>query len=358
MVGSTRPARVVLGFALASLLAVLAACGPHLAPRADWRIVPVDVEVDAHDSDILAEMAARRDGSLAARGRASLTIALAPTRHETMLTFSRNERSRKVQRSSWTARMKSGRRWATVGGEGSFRGGLERVILPPSETPSRVEVRFEGARLRIRDVGLYELRRSRDDVWLAVGASIQEGGFSHRVFKQVVREEHGYDPVVFNRAVSGWTAGKLRRNLPRILREHPEARYVAIHIGGNDVSVQRPYPGGARRLRKNLEAIIRIVQKDNRIPIVARLSYRAYTKAPATPPDENGSGPYVEAIYDPLIDELTPAFSTWLGCGVVDPYRWYQDHPDQLARDGIHPNREGRRSWATLWARQAGDVVY
>ncbi len=334
----------------------LGACGASLSPRAQWRIIPGHVSVDADDETVLQALEDGIDGKLSATGSAALEIELPASERSAMLTFTRHRRSRKTPNSSWSARSRRGRRWVEFAAGGSFRGGLERVIIPPREVPTVVELRVQGRNLHLRDIGLYELG-GRDDIWLAVGASIQEGGFTHSVFKQAVREEHGYDPVVFNRAVSGWTAGKLRKRLPGLLAEHPEARYVAIHIGGNDVSSQRPYPGGARRLERKLRDIVQLVEDSGRVPILARLSYRAYPKPPLVPPEANGSLPYVEAVYDPLIEEMTPAFSTW-GCGVVDPYSWYRDHPDELSADGIHPNREGRRSWARLWARQAGDVVY
>jgi lysophospholipase L1-like esterase len=340
------------------LLALACACSSALTPRADWRLVPGDVQVDANQENLLDSMIHGRDGSLSARGSAQLTLQLPPSSRPAMLTFTRHRRRTRSPRSTWIARSRRGRRWIEVARGGIFRGGLERVIVPARDDPTTLEVRFEGRSLDVVDIGLYELHGQRDDIWLAVGASIQEAGFTHAVFKKAVAAEFDYDPVVFNRAVSGWTAGKLRRRLPGILAEYPEARFVAIHIGGNDVSTQRPYPGGAQRLEKKLSDIVRLVQESGRVPIVARLSYRAYTKPPRVPPESNGSLPYVEAIYDPLIDAMTPDFSSFWGCGVVDPYTWYRDHPEELSRDGIHPNREGRRSWARLWAHEAGAVVY
>lgn len=346
------------GVCVGALLLLTWSCSSALTPRQDWRIVPVDIVVDAESEDLLEAMADRRDGRVSGGGRVSVHIALPASDRDAMLTFERHPRGPRTPSSSWSASIVDGPRAREVARGGTFRGGLERVIIPPRTAPTQLEVVFEGRKLDIHNIGLYELDGQTDDIWLAVGASIQEGGMSHTIFKETVAAEFGYDPVVFNRAVSGWTAGKLRRRLPALLADHPEARYVAIHIGGNDVSVQRPYPGGADKLEGQLEAIVAMVRDAGRVPILARLSYRQYRKPPAVPPEDNGAGPYVEAVYDPMIARMTPAFSTFWGCGVVDPYSWYRDHPEELAPDGIHPNRAGRKSWARLWALQAGEVVY
>ena len=156
--------------------------------------------------------------------------------------------------------------------------------------------------------------------------------------------------MVFNRAEGAWSARDLRRALPRLLKRHPWASYVAIHIGGNDVTAQRPHPGGGPALRRELSAILDVVAAAHRVPILARLSYRAYRRKPRVPPERNGAGPYVREIFDPLIREHCPAFFDAVrGAGRVDLYGWFRAHPEELKRDGIHPNGRGKASWVRLW---------
>jgi len=228
-----------------------------------------------------------------------------------------------------------------------------------------VRVRFERLesqpkiRLRVSNIALYSLNPGgRNDYWICTGASIQEQSVRNEVFKRLVREKFGYDPVIFNTAVGGWTTKSLRKNLLYILKAHPYACYVTIHIGGNDISSQVPYPGYAKPdvIRENLEAICEMVWASGKIPIVARLSYRAY---PRVPPEENGSLPYVLNICDPVIRKWCPAFyDEQKGRGVVDAYGWFKKHVDELTPDGIHVNNKGRFSWNRLWAEQAGAIVY
>lgn len=147
--------------------------------------------------------------------------------------------------------------------------------------------------------------------------------------------------------------------MPRILAAHPHARYVTIHIGGNNVSQKRPWPGGADAIRDDLVAILEMVRTAGKVPVLARLSFRAYQGDRPVPPEQNGSGPYVTALYDPLIRQYCPAF--WdekAGRGAVDAYTWFREHPDELSGDGIHVNAKGAESWNRLWAEGAGPVVY
>ncbi len=227
-----------------------------------------------------------------------------------------------------------------------------RLTLAPTEDPPKP--------LALRDLGLYTLDPGgANDYWVSTGASIQRQSVRHTAFKALVRARFGYDPVLFNTAVGGWTTADLRRELPRILADHPHARYVTIHIGGNNVSQRRPWPGGADAMRDDLVAILGMVRDAGKVPIVARLSYRAYRGEKPVPPEENGSGPYLTAIHDPLIRQYCPAFYDEAAArGVVDPYTWFRDHPDELAGDGIHVNPKGEASWNRLWAEQAGPVVY
>jgi len=254
-----------------------------------------------------------------------------------------------------------------------------RGALPPAG-PSAVEVALprrtvgvevrvlaptsEGARLTLRRVRAFRLdAKGRNDAWLFLGASLTVGGIKPPDIERRLRERYpGYRPYVVNEAVSGWTAGRLRRELPAILARHPYARYVPIHIGGNDVSSRRPYPGGAKRLEANLRAILTAIRAAGKVPILARLSFRAYRQKkgrPAVPPEENGSGPYVERIFDPLIREHCPRFfDRRRGIGRVDLYGYYRAHPKEIGRDGVHLTRTGYRSWARLWVELGGAAVY
>lgn len=204
-----------------------------------------------------------------------------------------------------------------------------------------------------------------NDYWVWLGASIQEMSIRHGVFKQLIKDKYGYDPVVFNTAVGGWTSGSLVNSIDSILTNHPHARYVAVHIGGNDVTGGRPYPGYASGLSNNLETICGTIRSLGMEPVISRISFRAYTGDPAVVVDgtivneENGSLPYNTNIVDKLIQKYSPAFyDTETGAGIMDPYTYFLIHTNELSADGVHVGTEGKQSWNVLWADAAKDVIY
>ena len=330
-------------------------------PEESWRYVAVDANSEPPAPDLEAAMRGGRDGRAeVAASELRLTVDLPPSRHPGMLTFTREPRAGAMRDARTAFVVELDGHEIAQGGE--LEGRLEKVMLLASASPHRLvlTVTSERSRVRLADVGLYSLRPgATHDYWLCVGASIQEQSVRHADFKRLVGERFGHDPVLFNRAEGGWTSTHLRRALPDILARHPHATYVLIHIGGNDVSGYRPYPGGAAVLKKNLKAILETVRAAGKVPIPARLSYRRYRSSPRVGPESAGSLPYVEKIFDPLIERYAPAFfDPEARRGRVDAYSWFREHPTELKRDGIHPNARGRASWNRLWVDSAGPVVY
>ncbi len=367
------PEKILLlagAFATALLIAAPAAAQPPrnraaLRPLRHWRLLPLNAAADPQ-SGLLAAMRARRDAAVPAeQNEVALTLQLPPVTSPVMLTFEPLAESW-----SYTADISDDSADGADGAwrrcaEGSYVRGkghrLWKVELPPAPHPRwlRVAVSAEEP-LAVTSIGLYSVDPDgRNDYWLVLGASIQAQSIRNAVFKEMVAARFGYDPVIFNTAVGGWQTKHVRDALPRILAEHPHARFVVIHIGGNNVSLNRPYPGGESEIRDDLVAILDGILAAGKIPILSRLSYRAYTWDPPIPPEENGSGPYVEAIYDPLIEQYCPLFfDRETGRGLVDAYGWFKSHQDELSGDGIHVNKTGENSWNRLWAEHAGEVIY
>jgi lysophospholipase L1-like esterase len=239
---------------------------------------------------------------------------------------------------------------------------LEKFEITTKSIPFWYRLKIDNHEpVKLTDIGLYRLDgKGRKDYWLIIGASIQAQSIRNSVFKKMVQERFsGYDPVMFNLAVSGWRSDHLRKALPGFLKEHPHAAYVGIHIGGNNVTQYRPYPGGAKQLEQDLAAIIKMIKQSGKTPILSRLSYRAYKGNQPVPPEENGSGPYVTNIYDPLIKKYCPLFfDRPTGKGKVNAYDWFKEHQEELAPDGIHVTKPGEESWNRLWVEGAGSVIY
>jgi len=288
-------------------------------------------------------------------GPAPRTVGLRvpPSEVPLMLTFEWGATRRTPGSAAWTLDVADGHGWRRIARGQARALRLEAVVLEASTSERVVRLRFHDRRVEgVEELGLYRLDPEGErDVWLFVGASNQWRGITQGRFRGAAAARFGREPVVLNRAEGAWSAARLRRALPGILEAHPEARYVGIHVGGNDVSAHRPWPGGADRLRRDLEAIVGMVEAAGMVPILARLSYRRYRRSPAVPPDANGATPYVEHVYDPVIAACCARFD-------VDMHDLYRDRPELLSADGIHPTPEGELAWVEAWIEGAARVIY
>lgn len=368
------------------ILAAAPACADDLAPRKGWRLwVAADRLEGSHDPAGAARIPGLSEESGApwpssddARGEVSLAIALPEARKEAILLALE------------VADEKGDDAAVPVALLGRASGGaakLEEVARALAEKPGKNRRpgpraaslilpggRFAAARLvlgsagrpapRIKRLRLYRLDpQGRNDAWLFVGASLSVGAVDpDKMAAELKKRWPAYDPLVVNEAVSGWTAAKVKDALPGFLERHPYARYVCVDVGGNEVTLSRPYPGGADVMKANIAAVLRAARDAGRVPILERLTYRSYKKdgaKGAVPPEENGSLPYVLSVFDPLIAEWCPAFyDKKAGRGRIDLYSWFRDHPEELGGDGIHLKEAGNASFRRIWAEQAGAVVY
>lgn len=112
-----------------------------------------------------------------------------------------------------------------------------------------------------------------------------------------------------------------------------------VHIGGNNVTANRPYPGGAETFSADYATLMaNVVATDRVLPLP--LTKRLYS----TPPEvfqgdevseANGSKPYNEAIIYPQIAANAP---DWIEAGLahVDPYAFVNRQTEMLDVDGVH----------------------
>lgn len=254
---------------------------------------------------------------------------------------------------------------------------LQKINLAPSDSPVwlRIVLTNPSATVAstINDLELHAFAPAGpDDYWLSIGASITSAGTSHPRFKARIRTLFGADrdPVIFNLGISGtttnsWLTGSPTR-LEQALALHPRARYVLLHLGGNNVTANRPYVEDApanTTLAVQLEQIIRHIHDSGRQAIPVRISFRDYKTDPAVNAGanpENGSLPYNLNIIDPLIARLTPAaFDPATNLPRLNAYQLTLDHQDYLSPDGIHLTGAGVHAWTEdLLATLGGPVAY
>jgi lysophospholipase L1-like esterase len=355
------------------LCGLTVALAKPLSPRPDWRVTPINVNATTNALLIYSNMVTGVDAAFSVPSASGWVSVEIPVSTQTMmLTFA----------AAHGLEVSADESFDSTNGLNGMWSPLTPTLIRPLETATRQQrldidpgasrwirlhlTNSSAGNLSITNIGLYEYDSDgNDDYWLFLGASIQQGSVRHSEFKQHVKDRFGYDPVVFNEGVNGWTSGNLRTELSAILARHPRARFVAIHIGGNDVTNVRPYPTGAGPLYSNIVTILQSVINSNMIPVPARLSFRSYNSDPVVDTfnnplsETNGSGPYVTAIYDPLILQYTPDFyDNTNNRGVVDMYTYFFTHQDEISGDGIHLIETGRQSWNRLWANLAGSVIY
>lgn len=113
-----------------------------------------------------------------------------------------------------------------------------------------------------------------------------------------------------------------------------------VHAGGNNVSPNRPWPGGESTFQSDYDTLLQqITATDTVVPLP--LTKRLYPDAPAvihgdTASEANGSKPYNENIIYPAIQSVAPAWRNSPQRPFVDPYELADRYPDLLNSDGIH----------------------
>lgn len=178
------------------------------------------------------------------------------------------------------------------------------------------------------------------DHWVFLGASITRGAVRDgKKLETLISDTFDTKVKVSNEAVSGMTSRGLLLKLPGIIKKYPQAKYFPIHIGGNDVSSQRPYPRGSKNLSRNIKQILKLLQDANKIPILFRLTFRNYKNLRQNKNYNLGSKPYVENIYDPLIQDTAPEVNGEKL--IVDAYSFMFNNKSYLSRDGVHFTMKG-----------------
>ena len=191
---------------------------------------------------------------------------------------------------------------------------------------------------------------------VVLGASILEGG---------METAEAVKPAVAAYAAAAGFTGTIHsyaeggHKVEGAIQRHADARadlagrpgpalYVA-HIGGNNISGARPYPGGAAIFEADYATLMdNIVSAGDRViplPLTKRLYGIGEAGYPNNPEDvvqgdaaseANGSKPYNAAIIHPAIAAHAPDWLDADGTPFVDPYAMVDADPDVLGGDGIH----------------------
>jgi hypothetical protein len=222
----------------------------------------------------------------------------------------------------------------------------------------------------IKNIGLRKFGLN-NDYWVFVGASLTNMSIDYRNMNDAIKNDYGYDPLIFNTGNSGKNTSWLNDNIDIILSAHPNAKFIAIDMGGNDVSFNRPFTDTTQNMRNSFisdyTSVIQKIHNSGKIAIPGRITFRNYpNEYPGKPGTyvggmpQNGSLPFNTELLDPIIASLTPDFyDSSAEHGAVDLYTYFLNNQWVLdGTDGIHPNVAGREFFDSIWRDTAFRFVY
>jgi lysophospholipase L1-like esterase len=193
--------------------------------------------------------------------------------------------------------------------------------------------------LHLDEIDLHDLSRGGDDVWIFLGDSITAGVFDRSPVHQpsfaawIARRHPGYHPAMVEVGKGNLHHPDALALLEQALALTPEARVVALGFGSNDWDPVA--------YRKDLRAVVDRVRAAGKIPIVARMPFRADAKED------------FPARLNAVVDAVTREEGLLPG---PDLYTYFKAHPERL-QDGLHPDDAGSVEMSRLWA-EAVDRLY
>jgi acyl-CoA thioesterase-1 len=192
--------------------------------------------------------------------------------------------------------------------------------------------------LYLDEIDVHDLSRGGNDVWVFFGDSITSAVFDRAPARQpsfpeaVARRRPGFFPAVIGAGFGSLHHADAVRRIDEVLALNPDARVIALGFGSNDWDPVT--------FRKDLLEVVRKVRAAGRIPVVARIPFRA--DSPVDYPSR----------LNVVVDEVTARLGLLPG---PDLHGWFLSHRERLA-DGLHPDDPGAVEMIRLWAEAAAPL--
>lgn len=183
-----------------------------------------------------------------------------------------------------------------------------------------------------------------------VGASIMFACFGRSLTDETINGAYefrrlGLDVEVYGNCEVGAPIGRVSELLEEAMTAFPSDTLFFVHAGGNNVSNNKPYPGGETSITNALNGLIDIASARPGTVLVSDITFRDYDDL--TEADESlGSKPYNDNIFKPIFqtrksDLVSNAYYTD-GTPVSCLYELtYYNRAEYLSADNIHPTGEG-----------------
>ena len=191
-----------------------------------------------------------------------------------------------------------------------------------------------------------DVHSGKADTWLFLGDSITAGGMNNCYgtgFATYLNQiDAGFFPVQINGGIGGITSTDGIQNIDKWLSDCP-ARFVSIAYGTNDCWGN---PGNADNFYNNTKAMIDKILEAGRIPVL-----------PKIPGSTNADVGNNVPLFNAKIEQLWSEYEGRLIKG-PDFEAFFNEHPEGLSGDGVHPSSEGYDMMRQVWAQEMYKAVY
>ena len=192
--------------------------------------------------------------------------------------------------------------------------------------------------LYLDEIDVHDLSRGGNDFWVFFGDSITSAVFDRAPAHQpsfpeaIARRHAGFHPAVVGAGFGSLHHADAVSRIDEVLALNPDARVIALGFGSNDWDPVA--------FRKDLVEVVRKVRAAGRIPVVARIPFRA--DSPVDYP----------ARLNAVVDEVTKKLGLLPG---PDLHGWFQSNRKHL-QDGLHPDEAGSVEMIRRWAEAAAPL--
>jgi len=192
---------------------------------------------------------------------------------------------------------------------------------------------------------IHDVSNGITDSWIFYGDSITAGGMNNCFgtgFATYINQLNDrYFPIQENGGIGGITSTDGRNHIDRWLSVYP-GKYVSIAYGTNDAWGNQ---SGAQKYYENTVYMIQAVLDAGKIPVLPKIPY-------AVNPDVGNYLADYNAMIDKIYDEYPQVIKG------PDFYTIFEEHPEYLSSDGVHPESEGYDQMRRIWAQTMYQNVY
>jgi lysophospholipase L1-like esterase len=147
-------------------------------------------------------------------------------------------------------------------------------------------------------------------------------------------------PLQENAGMAGFTAGQMIPYLGHWLKRVP-SMFVTINLGTNDAA-------GAVApavFYANMQTLVEAVITAGKVPVVPTIPYSTDPTHLANIPGLNAQ---IQALYA-ANNQVVPGPDLWT---------FFENNPQYISSDHVHPNAQGCVAYRTLWAQFAAGIIY